>query len=253
MVEPGAFLEVADRELDLGVAAVIPLDLRQRLCAVGDEGVVAPVGEQLGLGADKSRAADDQPAPRQAALGDLGDPLRRVVGGGLPALLGMRWIARRTLSCWVTPIGSRTPCCSSAAIVLLLPKPESARTSSGPVAPRRRTRCTSSRTKRSAPRWLCADPLRIRACSTSPLSERVAAGGGSHVALCSRSRRPASARPATSTIVESRSIVSGSEPGPAPAAQARPRIASKARSSWRTWPNVNERRNVPSVEGAITR
>ena len=32
VVESRAFLEVADRELDLGVAAVIGLDLRERLC-----------------------------------------------------------------------------------------------------------------------------------------------------------------------------------------------------------------------------
>ena len=65
MVEPGAFLEVTDRELDLGVAAMVGLDERERLCAVGDEGVVAPVGEELGLGADQAGAADDEPAPAE--------------------------------------------------------------------------------------------------------------------------------------------------------------------------------------------
>ncbi len=59
---------------------MIVLDLRERLGAIGDEGVVAPVGKQLGLGADKTRAADDEPAHAQGALGDLGDPLGRVVG-----------------------------------------------------------------------------------------------------------------------------------------------------------------------------
>jgi len=29
--------------------------------------------------------------------------------------------------------------------------------------------------------------------------------------------------------------------------------SSRTRSSWRTWPNVNARKNVPKVEGAITR
>jgi hypothetical protein len=63
VVESGALLEVADRELDLRVAAVIGLDLRERLRAVGDEGVLAPVRKQLCLGADEPRAADDESAP----------------------------------------------------------------------------------------------------------------------------------------------------------------------------------------------
>lgn len=60
VVESGALLEVADRELDLRVAAVVALYLRERLCAVGDEGVVAPVGEELRLSADESGAPDDE-------------------------------------------------------------------------------------------------------------------------------------------------------------------------------------------------
>ena len=74
MVESGAFLEVADRELDLGVSTMIGLNLRERLGLVGDEGVVAPVGKELGLGADQPCAADDQSASAECALGDLGDP-----------------------------------------------------------------------------------------------------------------------------------------------------------------------------------
>jgi len=44
----------------------------------------------------------------------------------------------------------------------------------------------------------------------------------------------------------------GSAPGPAPARHALARTVSATLSSWRTWPKVNERRNVPSVDGAIT-
>src|SRR5437868_1960478 len=66
---------------------MVAFDEPERLEAVGDEGVVAPVREQLGLSANQPGAADDEPAPRQAALGDLGDPLRRVVVQLLPALL----------------------------------------------------------------------------------------------------------------------------------------------------------------------
>jgi hypothetical protein len=53
--------------------------------------------------------------------------------------------------------------------------------------------------------------------------------------------------------VESMSTVIGAWPGPAPAAHPRVRSVSAAWSSWRTCPKVNERRNVPSVEGAMTR
>ena len=58
--------------------------------------------------------------------------------------------------------------------------------------------------------------------------------------------------PWTSQMVESRSIVIGWVPGPAPAAHALPMMVSATRSSWLMWPKVNERRNLPSVEGAIT-
>ena len=49
------------------------------------------------------------------------------------------------------------------------------------------------------------------------------------------------------------SIVNASSPGPAPAAQARSRAWPLTASSWRTCPNVNDRKNVPNVDGAITR
>jgi hypothetical protein len=42
-------------------------------------------------------------------------------------------------------------------------------------------------------------------------------------------------------------------PGPAPSDQARPIVSAITRSNWRICPNVNERKNVPSVEGAMTR
>src|SRR6266516_2126075 len=41
-------------------------------------------------------------------------------------------------------------------------------------------------------------------------------------------------------------------PGPAPARHARVSASPSTRSSWRTCPNVNARRNVPRVEGAAT-
>ena len=53
-------------------------------------------------------------------------------------------------------------------------------------------------------------------------------------------------------MVESRSMVSGPSPGPAPVAQARASSSRLTRSSWRTWPHRKLRRKVPRVEGALT-
>ncbi len=64
-------LEVTDRELDRGVAAVVGVQLDSGADPVGDEGVVAPVGKQLGLGADQAGAAHDQPVTPIAGLGEL--------------------------------------------------------------------------------------------------------------------------------------------------------------------------------------
>ena len=54
--------EVADRELDDGVLAMLGLDDLQCLGAVGQEREVAPVRQQLGLRADQAGATHDQPA-----------------------------------------------------------------------------------------------------------------------------------------------------------------------------------------------
>ena len=47
-------------------------------------------------------------------------------------------------------------------------------------------------------------------------------------------------------------MVNGSSPGPAPAAQARASTSRLTRSNWRAWPHRKLRRNVPSVDGALT-
>ena len=51
MVEPGAFFEVADGELDDGVGAVEIISGGGVVVGVGDERVVSPVGPHLLLGA----------------------------------------------------------------------------------------------------------------------------------------------------------------------------------------------------------
>ena len=81
--------EVGDDLLDDGVVAVLGLDERDVLGAVGDEREVPPVGEQLGLRADQPGAAHDQPPLAVDGLGDL--RLAAVgVGDRLPGVLGDR-------------------------------------------------------------------------------------------------------------------------------------------------------------------
>ena len=53
MVEPHAVLQVADGVLDLGVAAMVGLQIQRVALAVGDEGVIAVVGKQSKLGAGR--------------------------------------------------------------------------------------------------------------------------------------------------------------------------------------------------------
>jgi hypothetical protein len=62
-------------------------------------------------------------------------------------------------------------------MVLADQKPESARMVSSPLAPARRTRAANSSTNLAAPRAVLARPVRWRACSTLPLSARVASSG----------------------------------------------------------------------------
>ena len=67
VLEPGAFFEVADGELDGGVVAVELVDLDGRQLDVGDERVVAPVGPQPRLGGvGEPGAAHDEPHARAA-------------------------------------------------------------------------------------------------------------------------------------------------------------------------------------------
>ena len=67
--------------------AVLGLDRRERLGAVGGERVVLPTGQQLTLGVEGADAADDQAPACEGGLGDLGDARRRVVLQGLPGRL----------------------------------------------------------------------------------------------------------------------------------------------------------------------
>ena len=77
--------EVGDDLLDDGVIAVLGLDERDLVGAVGEEREVPPVGPQLGLRAEQPGASDDQPAAAVDGLGDL----------RLAAVRGSRCAARR--------------------------------------------------------------------------------------------------------------------------------------------------------------
>ena len=62
MVEPDAVLQVADGVLDLGVAAVVGLEVQGVPVPVGDAAVIAVVGEEGQLGAGRGLdPADDEP------------------------------------------------------------------------------------------------------------------------------------------------------------------------------------------------
>ena len=54
-------------------------------------------------------------------------------------------------------------------------------------------------------------------------------------------------------VVESRSITSWSDPGPAPSAQARRSTSANTASSWLRCPMAKARGNVPNVDGTMTR
>jgi hypothetical protein len=89
----------------------------------------------------------------------------------------MAAIATVTGSVWRTVIESRMRWRWQAWMTLADQRPESARMVSSPAAPARRARPANSLTNRSAPRAVLAEPIRMRRCSISPVSARVASSG----------------------------------------------------------------------------
>ena len=70
VVEAHAVLEVADGVLDLSVAAMVGLEIQGCPVPVGDESVIAVVGEQRQLGAGRGlHPADDEPHWRGVGFG----------------------------------------------------------------------------------------------------------------------------------------------------------------------------------------
>jgi len=165
--------EVGDDLLDDGVLAVLGLDEGALVGAVGEEAVVAPVGEQLGLRSEQPGAPDDQPAAGVGGLGDLG----LAAGGVVDGCQSCSPIAVTVCLIFLmfrTPIEYSQPLASSSSKTFVFQNPESARSSLGPLAPARSTRAISSSQKRLMPFCVLAEPFRRRMCSASLVSARVA-------------------------------------------------------------------------------
>ena len=70
MVEPHAVLQVADGVLNLGVAAMVGLEVQRVTVSIGDESVIAVIGEERQLGAGGGPdPADDEPHRRCVGCG----------------------------------------------------------------------------------------------------------------------------------------------------------------------------------------
>ena len=167
--------EVADRELDDGVLAVLGLDERERRrCGwsrtetAPRSAAARPGGRGCGRGGRPAagRRAWSRRSARSTSWGSRQASPTRVssIARSPPGRAG----------CRRTPIENCQPGRSSRSNVFLVQNPESARSSFGPVAPARSTRAISSSQKRSIPREVFAEPFRRRMCSTSPVSARVA-------------------------------------------------------------------------------
>ena len=96
-VEPHAVLQVADGILDLGMAAMVGLEIQGVVVSIGDEGVISVVGKQRQLGAGRGLDPPDDETHRGRvelttkwcvfSLGHVGGALYPV-GYGRPVLLG---------------------------------------------------------------------------------------------------------------------------------------------------------------------
>jgi len=120
--EPG--LEVCDDLLDDGVLAMLGIDDRDVLGAVGDQGEVPSVGKQFGLGAEQAGSADHQPALAIRGLGDLRLPAGGVVNV-LPGALVDRVDRGADLLMLRTPIEYCQPVFSRYSNTLVFQNPES--------------------------------------------------------------------------------------------------------------------------------
>ena len=118
MVETDAVLEVADSILDLGVAAMVCLEIQGVVIPVSDEGVIAVGGEQGQLRAGRGlNPPDDKPHRHGVGLTLEGDdglprpvssPKSRYKGTGVQLSWGMPSMRFRRLACCRTVMEKRT-------------------------------------------------------------------------------------------------------------------------------------------------
>ena len=109
MVQPHAVLEVSDGVLDLGVSAMVGLEIQGIPVSIGDEGVIAVVGEERQLGAGRGLHPADDEAHRRGVglgverriggLGHVGGAVHPV-GIGVQSASGMASMRLRRLLCW---------------------------------------------------------------------------------------------------------------------------------------------------------
>ena len=169
MLQSHTVLEVSDGVLDLCVSAMVSFKFQGVALSVGDEGVVAVVGEQRQLGAGRGLDPSDYQTHRHGVRAALEWVIRRLghvcrsihpVGYGCPVGLGhgllyiVSALQTRQFVRWVRG-ACRWP----------LGEPGSALS------------CTVSRRKLAAPRAVLALPLRSRAISTSPVPAATATSG----------------------------------------------------------------------------
>ncbi len=169
----GLVFEIGDDLLDDGVIAMLGLDDGESLAAVGDQAEVPPVGKQLGLGTDEAGAADDQPPVAVDGLGDLRFAADGV-GNLLPGILVDR--LHRHLDLLDVAHADRVLPADLLEVVedLRVPKPRVGAQQLLAAGAGAVDAGGESWQKRSIPFCVFADPLRIRMCSTSRVSARVA-------------------------------------------------------------------------------
>jgi hypothetical protein len=86
-VREGLVFEVADRELDDGVPAVLGFDHGERFGAVGEEREQLPTRQQLALAIERADATNDEAPFVEECFGDLRDARWRVVLERRPGVL----------------------------------------------------------------------------------------------------------------------------------------------------------------------
>ena len=167
--------EVADGEFDNGVGAVVKVFDAGGSGAVGDERVVVPVREQgllvgvvPGCCRSRSRRFRSSCCPGSRPWGCQ----RQLSPSG--AMSAMR---RRIVGIWRTVMEYSHRFLSQNSITVFDQNPESQRNTTLPVQPAWVRWPRSSWRNRFIPRAVFAEPLRIRAANTSPVSARNARSG----------------------------------------------------------------------------